>query len=120
MPGESSEDKAKEFLYDVTNYLHGLDNPDNTSKPGALRYAYYEKLQARYLPKMLDQHVIVSPQLKISDNKGKADTVKRPVGTEYTDIYLQELDSCFDYWASLNSSERKVDGKTVDWKKEND
>lgn len=115
--GSTGAEKASNYLYDFKNYLHGLDSPGG-SKEGPLRFAN-NGLAARYLPQYLDVHVIVSPELVITDNKGNENTEKRPVGTEYSDIYLQETNCYFDYWATFDNCERSVDGKKVDWQKEN-
>ena len=115
--GSTGAEKARNYLYDFKNYLHVLDLPGG-SKEGPLRFAK-NSWAARYLPQYLDTHVIVSPELVITDNKGNEKTGIRPVGTEYSDIYLQETDCCFDYWTTFDNCERSVDGKKVDWAKEN-
>ena len=115
--GSTGAEKASNYLYDFKNYLHCLDSPGG-SKEGPLRFAKND-LAALYLPQFLNVHVIVSPELVITDNKGNEKTEKRPVGTEYSDIYLQETNCYFDYWATFDNCERSVDGKKVDWQKEN-
>ncbi len=120
-PGATEEEKASKYLYDFNNFLHRLENYSNTETPGPLQYDYYSENYAQYMSNaMLKWHVIVSPELVIKDNKGDASSEKRPVGNDYTDIYLQKTNSYFDYWKTFDHCERMVDLKKVNWKKEND
>lgn len=119
-PGNDNAYKASKFLYDAKNFLHGLVNCESDSKPGPLQYNSYDSLVAQYKPNNLGWHVIISPELVINDNKGNANSPKKPVTEkDYKDIYVQEDDQYFDYWDTFDSCERTVDNKKVDWEKEN-
>ena len=118
--GSDNKAKAQEYLYNFYNYLARLKNAENPSAPGPLEYIDYTHNYAKYQPTLIDWHVIVATELMIKDNKGSANAEKRPVGSEYSDIYLQKSNSYFDYWKTFDNCERTVDGKKVDWKKEND
>ena len=121
--GDTNDEKAKKFLYDFNNFLHRLENCDDTNAPGPVKFIKHQPVYARYYPTYLDRHVIISPELVIKDNNGKADQADPPSPVkekDYTEIYWQGYTFYFDYWSTFDNCERYVDAKKVDWKKEND
>lgn len=117
--GSTDEEKAQFFRYDFSNFLSMFDKAYNTSSPGPLRYLS-DSNYARYQADVLDWRVIISPEMVIKDNKGTKDEPVRPdKKNAYEDIYVQGDTYYFDYWTTFEKSERYVDGKKVDWKKEN-
>jgi hypothetical protein len=69
------------------------------------------------------ENVILSPELKIEDNKGKNGQAVKP-DEGYID-YFRQANICenipIDYWGSLDYSTHIINGKTVtNWKTEHD
>ena len=69
------------------------------------------------------ENVILSPELKIPDNKGKNGQAVKP-DEGYID-YIRQASICkkipIDYWGSLDYSTHIINGKTVtNWKSEHD
>ena len=68
-----------------------------------------------------DRHFIFfSPELCIKDNKGTASEAKNPLGSKYEVVY-RAADNCtnWNWWDSLATTNRYVDGKLTDFTKEN-
>ena len=119
--------KQMAYYYIFEPYLHKLDNAVAAAvdNPGPLAFVNLSDINAKYLPGELDYRVIISPELKIPDNKGASNSAepKRPVtDTNYVDIYVQgqahKQEDCFNYWDSFINCTRTIDGKTVDIGKE--
>ena len=73
-----------------------------------------------------DNPVIFSPELCIKDNQGSTSNRVCPIkAAEYAEVFVAKNiingvgDSYFDWWKSLESTTRTVDGKEVSWKSEN-
>ena len=104
-----------ETAYDYKNYLQTYSSSTgfgfNTSE--------------KYLEDFLDYRVIISPELVIKDNKGNSEIAKRPVkDKDYEDVctldYVEGSSyEPLDWWDSLGVTVRYVDGKWVEWDKEN-
>ena len=64
--------------------------------------------------------VFFSPELMIKDNKGTVSEAKNPLGSKYTVIYRSaDGGHGWDWWTSLQKTERYVDGKRTDFATEN-
>ncbi len=75
------------------------------------------------IKKLVDMSVPIAPvmtiELCINDNKGKADAPKKP-SSAYEDCFVQRNDSAtqFDYWAARQNTKLSIDGVEASWQKE--
>ena len=75
------------------------------------------------IKKLVDVSTAIAPvmtiELCINDNKGKADAPKKP-SSAYEDCFVQRNGSAtqFDYWAARQNTKLSIDGVEASWQKE--
>ncbi len=126
---------AELFCYNYADHLHEFDGKNlffseysstrNDSAKGADLTANY---RYRYKDKNANFHVIVSPELRITDSKGedKNRNIIKPDAKLYESVYVQREDQAlignahFDYWDTSNSFTRYIDDEFTSWHDENE
>ena len=104
------------------NYF--LNGKTVKTRPTGNYYSGGENEPGKLPRQITEKHVVIlSPELSIKDNKGTKTEAKNPLSkTQYEVIYRAADSSAnvFDYWDSVEATERMIDGQFVSWKSENE
>ena len=129
-----ADEFAKLFYYNYADHLHGFDGTDlifteysSTRNDSAKKADLTANYRYRYQDKNANFHVIVSPELRITDSKGedKNGNIIKPDAKLYESVYVQREDqelygAHFDYWNTSKSFTRYIDDEYTDWYGENE
>ena len=130
-----ADEFAKLFYYNYADHLHEFDGTklffseySSTRNDSAKDADLTANYRYRYKDKKANFHVIVSPELRITDSKGedKNGDIIKPDAKLYESVYVQREDqellvnAYFDYWNTSNSFTRYIDDEYTNWYDENE